>query len=58
MNKSKSKTVFNSILDHFGKEKLIILLPKAKVLTLAIKKVDITIIGTNGYWSACKSKRA
>lgn len=57
MTKSNSKKVIISILNHFGKKELLILISKIKVLILSTKKVNITIINVNAYWTACKLKK-
>ena len=56
VDKSKSKTIVISILDYSEKRKLLILIPKAKILILAIKKVDIAIIDADVYYTTCKLK--
>ena len=58
MAKSNHKTVVISTLDNSRKEGLPILIPEIKISTLNTKKVDITMIGADTYWIACKLKRA
>lgn len=58
IDKLKSKKIFTSNLDNFEQEELPILIPEAKISTLAIKKVDITIIDADAYYVAYKLKRA
>lgn len=52
------KIVIISILDNFRKEDLLISIPEIKVSTLDIKKVDITMIDADAYWTNCKLKKA
>lgn len=58
MDKSKSKRVFTNILDYSKEEGLPILTPKAKISIFAIKEMNIAIIGTDAYRTACKLKDA
>lgn len=58
MNKSKPKIVFTSILNHFEKKRLSILIPKVKVSTFAIKEVNINIINVDAYYITFKLKKA
>lgn len=58
MDKSKPKTIIISTWNYFEKEKLIILILERKISTLAIKKINIAIIGVDAYCTACKLKKA
>lgn len=57
MDKSKSKIIFINILNYLEEERLLILKLKAKILTFATKKVNITIISADVYRFACKLKK-
>lgn len=58
INKSKPKRVIISTLDYYRKEKFLILILEAKVLTLATIKVDIAIIDMDTYCAIYKLKKA
>lgn len=54
MDKIKSKIFIISILDYYGKKKLLIFILKTKISTFIIKKVNIIIISANIYYAICK----
>lgn len=57
INKLKSKTAFMSSLSYANKKGLPILILKANLLILTIKKVNVTIINTNVYCMTRKFKK-
>lgn len=58
INKPKPKIAAINISSNDDKESLPIFVLKVKLLTLAIRKIDISIIGANIYYTACKLKKA
>lgn len=58
IDKLKSKTIFISTLNHFGKKRLPILISKAKISILITKEVNVVMIDADAYYATCKLKKA